>query len=994
MRGVRQGVVGAQLDEREGGREPVEVPPERSGAAAHEPKLEEPAGGEAHQGVADGVPQTRAGRIRDDEPRREAFVEGALQEGLRRLGPCAEASRALRVRFAGHHRVRADGEQRRRDARACVEVEGETARRVGAKVVVSELRDEGVRLQEAERPDLDTAPRELDVDRRPTPQERRLGAAHRVAGGALDRPGDARHAVEGVRELVRAGPRARRDERDEDVAAAVRLEPDVPQIPRILTLVPRLDAQARRGIGDGNGGRGDVGMIDQAARHVGELMAVTTEAPEVHPAAVRSRDALARPTVPERRRTTANLVDDEPVVIAQHAALLLALPLDVEDHPGTPRATPALPLVLGARRRDAFGSRRQPLDDAAVRTPRARRPRSTDVLQLHEGALARKRAKHMDLGLRGNREPLTLAPERVDVDGNALTRFHGGTIPLTTRVVAVVLSPMSRLDAPWPVATTALGGCHAGTVLWRFGGQRMVTVVAKASFALTADADMTLVAPEPLHRSERQEGGPMSSVRRASEVVPQLRFVDVTMTGHAHPPYLGATETAVRLAIQTDTSVLLDRLVYAVGDPDPATGGRHPMRPVPLGYERAYGGIGCADNPLGVGFGANAHEAPNLVDPRGADQVAALTPIPAVFPSRKHRLGPLPRSALGEPVIVLPDDFDWDYFQSAPAAQRIPMLQGGEWLTLEGVFPGIPRLQTRLPELTVVARAYVPVGHATQAPELMPLRLDMVHVDADEGTCHVVWRGSFALAEEEAVDALTLAVALGPASLPIAWPDASTVFGQAPPRSVSAYADEVPTFVPSARFEPELGTDATIAADAALAPLPPTFEGTVALAPGGLGRSISDAAPFAIAAPKGGSTGPAIPGAPWAPPSDDGPRAAAMRGAGEETVALTNADARREALEQAQREAEERRLADEARRREELERERMAAEERRLAEEAAERARKEAEERRLAEAEKFRREQEEAQREAERRAAQKAAERREQTDQVKRNLYGAFKRKH
>lgn len=615
------------------------------------------------------------------------------------------------------------------------------------------------------------------------------------------------------------------------------------------------------------------------------------------------------------------------------------------------------------------------------------------MLELHERALARKRAKHVDLGFRRDREPLALAPERVDVDGNAVSWFHGGTIPLTTRVVAVVLSPMSRLDAPWPVATTALGGCHAGTVLWRFGGQRMVTVVAKASFALTADADMTLIAPEPLHRSERQEGGPMSSVRRASEVAPQLRFVDVTMSGHAHPPYLGATEVAVRLAIQTGTSVLLDRLVYAVGDPDPATGGRHPMRPVPLGYERAYGGIGCGDNPLGVGFGANAHEAPNLVDPRGAEQVAALTPIPAVFPCRKHRLGPLPRSALGEPVIALPDDFDWDYFQSAPAAQRMPMLQGGEWLMLEGVFPGVPRLQTRLPDLTAVARVYVAGGHATQAPELLPLRIDTVHVDADEGTCHVVWRASFALPEEEAVDALSLAVALGSASLPVAWPDASAVFAQARPRPANPYADETPTFVPSEPFEPALGTDATMAAEALVAPVSPFFEGTMALAPGGLGRSISDAVPFAIAAPKGVSTGPAIPDAPWAPPSDDGPRAGSMRTSGEETVALTNVDAQREALEKAQREAEERRLAEEARIRGELERERQAAEERRLAEEAAERARKEAEDRRLAEAEKFRREQEEAQREAERRAAQKAAERREQTDQVKRNLYGAFKRK-
>lgn len=577
------------------------------------------------------------------------------------------------------------------------------------------------------------------------------------------------------------------------------------------------------------------------------------------------------------------------------------------------------------------------------------------------------------------RDRVSFAPECRDLDVDSISRLHVGTIPLTTTVVAVVLRSMTSVDRSWPVATVALGPTQVGTVAWRFAGQLMVTVVAKASFALVPDGPMARLVPEPIQRTESSEGGPMGSVRRPSEVAPQLRYVDVTMTGHAHPPYPGATEVAVRLAVQTGDAVLLDRLVYAVGSPHPTMGGRQPLGPITLGYERAFGGIGSPDNPLGVGFGANVGESPNLVDPRDPTSVASLAPIPASFPCRKRLLGDWPRSGLSDRIIALPDEFDWSYLQAAPLAQRMMSMPDAAWLTLEGISAEQPRIQTQIPALTALARVHASDGEPSPVPSDLQLRLDLVHVDGDQRTCQLVFRGSFPVQDDAALTRLLVFAAIEPTGADIAWPSRDSDLFHAPRRP-----DDVATIVPAQDpgVAAAIGFDSTVAGDGV------RFEGTVALAPGAAPMTLGVQAPFALAGPGTNHATVTIPGAPWArSPRLEVPTSAPFEG----TMALNAPPPPSMA------EAERRRLADEetlaAKRAEEEALAAKLAEEKRREEEAAAALRREAEERRKVEAEKFLREQEEAKREAERRAAQKANERREQTKQVKQNLYGAFKKK-
>lgn len=520
----------------------------------------------------------------------------------------------------------------------------------------------------------------------------------------------------------------------------------------------------------------------------------------------------------------------------------------------------------------------------------------------------------------------------------------------------------------------------------------MVTVICKASFAFVPGGEMTLIAPEPIQRTDSNTAGPFSSTCRANEIAPQLRAVDVMMTGHAYPADAHATQGTVRLTLQNETGALLDRGAFTLGKLDLATGLRGPVQRVPLGYERAYGGIGCAENPLGVGFGANANEAPNLVHPQQADQVTSFAAVPSLFPSRKRLLGELPRSVLSQRVVELPSDFNWGYFQAAPPSQQLAELRGGEWLSIEGVLLGQPLMQTRIPRLQGLARVHAAFEGQLDVAETLALRLDMLQIDADHAQCHIVWRGTFPLADEAAVGHMAVVTGLESDEDPIAWPEPEDLgLGQllAARRTLAsaqhvrpqAVPPAVPQAVPQAvRYIDDDADDKAFSTVALDSDFPMRFAAAIT--------------PFALAAPTGGAGAQVsdLPGAPWA---RSAPPAINFE-AESSTVARDDGEAARlAALEQARRaENEQRRQEELARTLKAEETAKREAEELTARELAAESNRIEAEARRLQDAEKFKAEQLEAKRSAERRATAKVADKREQTDQVKRNLYGAFKRKH
>lgn len=293
---------------------------------------------------------------------------------------------------------------------------------------------------------------------------------------------------------------------------------------------------------------------------------------------------------------------------------------------------------------------------------------------------------------------------------------------------------------------------------WRRGPQRHVTVMVKATFAFVPDGLMAPTTPLPVFTSElHNDHNPTASVCATNETAPFLRKADVVFRGAAVAP--GGTpvqKLTTRLALARGSEVLFDKRLEIFGDrkkdPSGEVSAAEPFTRMPLVYDRAYGGIGNAQNPLGVGLGPSADgriKLPNVENPSGANQVepAGYAPISVSWAARKKLLGGRARAELDPPDAEIPEDFDDSYFQSAPPDQRIGFLQGDEMLMLKHLTPSAPAMMTTLPG----ARGQAQASIAGQAPFSVELVADTLFVDGDEGRCAVIWRGHFPVPDDAEV---------------------------------------------------------------------------------------------------------------------------------------------------------------------------------------------------------------------------------------------------
>lgn len=179
------------------------------------------------------------------------------------------------------------------------------------------------------------------------------------------------------------------------------------------------------------------------------------------------------------------------------------------------------------------------------------------------------------------------------------------------------------------------------------------------------------------------------------------------------------------------------------------------LRDVELRYENAFGGAGYAANPVGRGF------VPKDVDPEGRPLPALELANGLVRSTNDHPLpagfGPLEyvwaqRSALGgtyderwrrERWPWYPADFDWGYFNAAPADQQVQgYLKGDERFHFAGIHPRIERVDAKLPALRPRVFAKRRASARGEPFEEVTLALDTMWVDADAMRVTLVWRGS------------------------------------------------------------------------------------------------------------------------------------------------------------------------------------------------------------------------------------------------------------
>jgi uncharacterized protein YjbI with pentapeptide repeats len=463
-----------------------------------------------------------------------------------------------------------------------------------------------------------------------------------------------------------------------------------------------------------------------------------------------------------------------------------------------------------------------------------------------------------------------------------------------------------QVMSPWPIPVQPHAPVVCGAALWQKGKHRCVTVVVKATFGLVHEANARLVAPADIAREDRHRAG--GCLEEASELAPYLPSAGVILVGSAHAPRgQPAAALAVRLGVFRERP-LLNKVLHVIGNRTREAPARaQPFESMPLTYERAFGGPGTDDNPVGTGHHAGS-PLPNIVDPQVPTRPAGYGPIPRHWGPRRRLLGSRHEPALSE----IPDGFPFPFFHAAPGDQQIPPLIGDEWIVLDGLHPSVPNFRTRLPNVRAHVRWHL-VGAAGAGPaHAIDLLADTLVITPESQICSIVWRGHVAMDPADAAR-MRAAAAIELQGFPLssafaaeaATPAASSEIGRsrpAPLEEAPAPEDTTATGVldlerlsaPATPFasqgspsgassitQSEVRRDlpdvlpfrpATPGQPLSPAPLRPVateaageVEGSTTQLIDLVALSTKAIAPFALAAPgaKADAIAPAIPGAPW-----------------------------------------------------------------------------------------------------------------------------------
>lgn len=314
---------------------------------------------------------------------------------------------------------------------------------------------------------------------------------------------------------------------------------------------------------------------------------------------------------------------------------------------------------------------------------------------------------------------------------------------------------------------------HAAKVTSRRPPRPDMTFVVKGTFALRAGRLEPLEDQPPLTADLYAE----SDDERAGECLYPGDFADWKPTAEAllrgtarAPGRAPVAEMTVRFAVGAWSKALRvtgprgwsDGLVSRASAPLPFT-------EVTLSYANAFGGPGYPANPVGRGF--ETSEAPSIEIP-GEPLRRESRPIPASFgpinPAWSPRAGKM-GTRYGEAwrkerAPYYAEDFDWTFFQAAPADQQLPgYLRGDEEVVLQGVVhpaTGVDAstLRCRLPGVRV--RVFARDDQARQRE--VPMALDTLYVDADAATVTLLWRGVAPVREHDLADVKTVLVASEP----------------------------------------------------------------------------------------------------------------------------------------------------------------------------------------------------------------------------------------
>lgn len=248
---------------------------------------------------------------------------------------------------------------------------------------------------------------------------------------------------------------------------------------------------------------------------------------------------------------------------------------------------------------------------------------------------------------------------------------------------------------------------------------------------------------------------------------------EVLVDGDAFPPGgQPATACKVRLAMAG-----IDKTLYVVGDRHWTLAGPSdpvPFERMPVSWARAFGGEGFDRNPKGRGFAEiedpetnkKVRPLPNVELPKKLVTSAKDKPEPAglsgyelPWPQRRRYQGTYDAKWEKERMPGFPEDFDWRFFNVAPADQRLEgELALGTPFQIENMHPRKTMLTGHLP--TARARCFMDVdtrdGRQLREVAMKPETLRLFP-NLERGI--LIYRGVIQVAEDDARDVQNLIVA-------------------------------------------------------------------------------------------------------------------------------------------------------------------------------------------------------------------------------------------
>jgi hypothetical protein len=305
---------------------------------------------------------------------------------------------------------------------------------------------------------------------------------------------------------------------------------------------------------------------------------------------------------------------------------------------------------------------------------------------------------------------------------------------------------------------------------WTMGfqpdGREILVIAVKGTFRIPSNGDEAVPAEAqmPLTEADEFTGEPgLSATLYESDYAHKKPFCDVLVNGAAYAPG-GSPVDQVDVSLSIGSihkrfRVVGDR-VWRSGILSAEPSWPEPFTRMPISYDCAFGGVdrdagdperietfrknpvGVGYHPLTKGFSLNGKPLPNteasgspVKNPKGSYQPMSLGPLGRNFESRIPYAGTYNEEWLKSRAPFFPDDFDYRYFQAAPADQWISYPSGGEQVVLENLTPE-GRTMFRLPTLRMPV-LFLPYTASEKEVEAV---IDTVLIEPDEGRVCLTWR--------------------------------------------------------------------------------------------------------------------------------------------------------------------------------------------------------------------------------------------------------------